>query len=176
MRDSQRDLKADSRSWIMVESRLNHFYFDRPDSELSNLMKWIYSNLEHRESPQENRDSGAWISFRGDSVIQRWFTVPTIRQWIQPSWITSWITSWISRESLTLTVPIITIIYLNISDCFLCTIHSPSLSSLLVSKLSSIGRMVTETCQSWQPLQFSEWTFCRFSGQPMPPKRQATRR
>ena len=105
MRDSQRDLKADSRSWIMVESRLNHFYFDRPDSELSNLMKWIYSNLEHRESPQENHDSGAWISFRGDSVIQRWFTVPTIQQWIQPSWITSWITSWISRESLTLTVP-----------------------------------------------------------------------
>ena len=43
----------------MLESRLNHFYFDRPDSELSNLMKWIYSNLEHRESPQENRDSGA---------------------------------------------------------------------------------------------------------------------
>ena len=69
-------------------------------------MKWIYSNLEHRQSPQENHDSGAWISFRGDSVIQRWFTVPTIQQWIQPSWITSWITSWISRESLTLTVPI----------------------------------------------------------------------
>ena len=76
-----------------------------------------YLNLETVKTSKVNRNSTAWISSRGDSVIQMWFKVPMIQEWIQGFWITSWITLWIMGELPILTVPIVVIFY-NVEDYY----------------------------------------------------------